>query len=78
MMLLIIAKRSVEPEAPEAGAGPVYKIQSDDHSLVETPVHTHCIPALRHAALTVKYRSLRSNWRSIRHSYKTKSENLSA
>ena len=36
------------------------------HSFVETPAHTHYIPAVGENALTPKYRSLRSNWRSIR------------
>jgi hypothetical protein len=66
MMLVSAAIRSGEAEA----AGGVYKIQSDNHSLVETPAHTHRRPARRPLALTVKYRSLRSNWRSIRHSCK--------
>ena len=58
--------RSVEPEP--AGV-PVYKVQSGKHSLLETPAHTHRIPALRHAALTLLDRSL-SNRRSIRHGCK--------
>jgi hypothetical protein len=68
MMLVSAAIRSGEVEP--VGGGVVYKIQSDNHSLVETPAHTHRIPAPRPLALTVKYRSLRSNWRSIRHSCK--------
>jgi hypothetical protein len=35
MMLLIVVEESVEPD-PAAGV-PVYKIQSGNHSLVETP-----------------------------------------
>jgi hypothetical protein len=67
MRVVITVKRSVEPEP----AG--YKIQSGNHSLVETPAHTHRrhrIPAFRHAALTLKHGSLRSNRRSIRHGCK--------
>jgi|SRR6267154_2562269 len=75
MRLLITENRSVEAEGPEPGAGPVYKIQSGNHSLVETPAHTHRIPALRHATLTVNHRSLRSNRRSIRHGCK-QSQNI--
>jgi hypothetical protein len=76
MRVVITVKRSVEPEP----AG--YKIQSGNHSLVETPAHTHRrhrIPAFRHAALTLKHGSLRSNRRSIRHGCRqTKSEKSSA
>jgi hypothetical protein len=66
MMLLIATIRSGEAEP---GGVTACKIQSDNHSFVETTAHTH-IPAPRPLALTVKYRSLRSNWRSIRHSCK--------
>jgi hypothetical protein len=63
-MLVIAVRRSGEPEV-----GGAYKIQSGNHSLKDTPAHTHHrIPATRHLALTLKYRSLRSNRRSIRHS----------
>jgi hypothetical protein len=65
MMLVNAVKLSVEPEP----AG-VYKIQSANHSLKETPAHTHRIPAARHFALTLKHRPLRSDRRSIRHSCK--------
>jgi hypothetical protein len=56
---------------PEPGDVGIYKIQSGNHSLLETPAHTHRIPARRyHFALTLKYRSLRSNRPSIRQGYK--------
>ena len=71
MMSLIIAKR-LEPEPEPAGASD-YKIQSGNHALVKTPAHTHRIPAIPRFA-SLKYRSLRSNRRSIRHGCKKKSE----
>ena len=45
-----------------------YKIQSDNHTLVETPAHTHRNPATIHVAnLALDYRTLRSNRRGICH-----------
>ena len=68
MMLVITVTRSVEPEFVEAWG--VYKIQSGNYSLVETPAHTHLIPAFKQAAPVLKNLSLRNNRRSIRHSCK--------
>jgi hypothetical protein len=59
-MMLTSVEVSVEP-VPDGGVD--YKIQSDNHSLVETPAYTHRhsgIPTRYHGALT------RKNRRSIR------------
>ncbi len=70
MMPTITVIRSVEPELEPVPADVAYKIQSDNHSHVGTPAHTHRYPAIHHAALPLNDRSLRSNRRSIRHGCK--------
>ena len=52
----------------------VYKMRcpSRNRYLAEMPSHTHLKPTIRHAALTLTYRSLRSSRRSIHNGSKTK------
>jgi hypothetical protein len=64
-MSKIAAGPTLEPELGGAGT---YKIhgRSEARTLVETLANTHRILTLARHALTLVYRSLRSNWHSIR------------
>ncbi len=55
---------------PEPGAGDYKFMTRQPITVSETPAHTYRIPTSPAPALTLNYRSLRSNWRSIRQSCK--------
>ena len=57
----------------------VYKMRcpSRNRYLAEMPSHTHLKPTIRHAALTLTYRSLRSSRRSIHNGCQKKLVRLS-
>jgi hypothetical protein len=70
-MSKIAAGSTVGPELDGAGT---YKIhgRSGTRTLAETLANTHRILTLARHALTLVYRPLRSNWRSIRNGWKKK------
>ena len=68
ILAIRLAASSFGPEPVEGGG---YRIRgsSGNHKTAESPTHSHCIPAIHTARLTLIYSSLR-DWRSKRDGYK--------